>query len=297
MATQQTRALGRIAVAPAVIALFLWMIVPLAMTIWFSFLRYNLLDPNPACTLLDPAQLLDKANRCLAGTRNYYYFLTDPAFFKAIGNSLTLVGWVLVISVCGGTLLALLLDQAIYGRSVVRLMVIAPFFVMPTVSALVWKNMMMHPVSGFLAWITKSLGLGAIDWFAHYPMTAIVIMVSWQWLPFAALIILTALQSFDEEQKEAAQMDGTPPLAFFWYMILPHLGKSEKGMVNTEYKRYLARIPKTYAIVKLGYSADVYDIEPVLIQPAFIQCVEPSDDDIVRVLRVGEGGSQPDGEY
>ena len=73
-------------------------------------------------------------------------------------------------------------------------------------------------------------------------------------------------------------------------MILPHLGKSEKGMVNTEYKRYLARIPKTYAIVKLGYSADVYDIEPVLIQPAFIQCVEPSDDDIVRVLRACEVG-------
>jgi sorbitol/mannitol transport system permease protein len=46
MATQQTRALGRIAVAPSVIVLFLWMIVPLAMTIWFSFLRYNLLDPN-----------------------------------------------------------------------------------------------------------------------------------------------------------------------------------------------------------------------------------------------------------
>jgi hypothetical protein len=72
-------------------------------------------------------------------------------------------------------------------------------------------------------------------------------------------------------------------------MILPHLGKSEKGMVNTEYKRYLARIPKTFAIVKLGYSADVYDIEPVLIQPAFIQCVEPSDEDLVRVLRAGDG--------
>ncbi len=51
---------------------------------------------------------------------------------------------------------------------------------------------------------------------------------------------------------------------------VPHLGKSEKGMVNTEYKRYLARIPKTYAIVKLGYSTDVYDIEPVLIQRMMI---------------------------
>ena len=225
MATQQTRVIGRFAVAPSVIVLFLWMIVPLAMTIWFSFLRYNLLDPNPACSPLTPGQLMDPANRCFAGFTNYYYFLTDPAFFSAMTNSLLLVGWVLFISVVGGTLLALLLDQAIVGRNIVRLLVIAPFFVMPTVSALVWKNMMMHPVQGFLAWITKSLGLGAIDWFAHYPMTAIVIMVSWQWLPFAALILLTALQSFDEEQKEAAQMDGTPPLSFFWYMILPHLAR------------------------------------------------------------------------
>jgi sorbitol/mannitol transport system permease protein len=225
MATQHMRAVGRIAVAPAVIALLLWMIVPLAMTLWFSFLRYNLLDPNPACSLLDPAQLFDAGNRCIAGTTNYYYFLTDPAFFSAMTNSLVLVGLVLLISVGGGILLAILLDQAIFGRNVVRLMIIAPFFVMPTVSALVWKNMMMNPVSGFLAWITKSLGLGAVDWFAHYPMTAIVIMVSWQWLPFATLILLTALQSFDEEQREAAQMDGTPPLSFFWYMILPHLAR------------------------------------------------------------------------
>ncbi len=65
---------------------------------------------------------------------------------------------------------------------------------------------------------------------------------------------------------------------------MPHLGKSEKGMANTEYKPYLAGISKTYAIVKLGYSADMYDFEPVLIQPTFIQCVEPSDNDIVRVL-------------
>ena len=66
----------------------------------------------------------------------------------------------LVISVVGGTLLALLLDQPIFGRNIVRLMVIAPFFVMPTVSALVWKNMLMHPVSGLFAWIMKSVGLG-----------------------------------------------------------------------------------------------------------------------------------------
>ena len=66
-------------------------------------------------------------------------------------NTLVLVGSVLAITIVVGTLVALLLDQAVVGRNIVRLMVIAPFFVMPTVSALVWKNLLMHPVSGLFA--------------------------------------------------------------------------------------------------------------------------------------------------
>jgi len=64
-------------------------------------------------------------------------------------------------------------------------------------------------------------------------------------------------------------------------MILPHLGRSEKGLVNTEYKRYLARIPKSFAIAKLGYSAEVLDLEPALIQPNMLRVSEPSDADIL----------------
>jgi len=211
MATRQTRALARTAVAPAVLVLFLWMIVPLAMTLYFSLLRYNLLDPG---------------NETFIGFLNYEYFLTDPAFFAAFGNSLKLVGAVLAISVIGGILFALLLDQPFFGRGIVRLMVIAPFFVMPTVSALVWKNLLMNPVSGLFAWIAKSVGLQPIDWFADAPLTAVSLIVAWQWLPFATLILLTAIQSLDQEQKEAAEMDGTPPLSFFFYIVLPHLARA-----------------------------------------------------------------------
>ena len=210
MATRHTNAAANLAVAPAVGVLFLWMIVPLAMTVYFSLLRYNLLDPG---------------TETFVGLFNYRYFLTDPAFFTALGNTLKLVGAVLAISVVGGVLLALLLDQPFFGQGIVRLMVIAPFFVMPTVSALVWKNLLMHPVSGFFAWIAKSLGLQPIDWFANAPLTAVSLIVAWQWLPFATLILLTAVGSLDEEQKEAAEMDGTPPLSFFFYIVLPHLAR------------------------------------------------------------------------
>jgi sorbitol/mannitol transport system permease protein len=211
MATLHTKSTARLMMAPAVLMLFAWMIVPLAMTLYFSFLRYNLLMPG---------------TEEWTGFLNYSFFLTDPAFQDALINTLLLVGGVLIISVGGGLVLALLLDQPFFGQGAVRLMVIAPFFVMPTVSALVWKNMLMHPVYGLFAWIARNLGLEPIDWLASAPLLSIIFIVAWQWLPFATLILLTALQSLDEEQKEAAEMDGAGFFSRFTYITLPHLSRA-----------------------------------------------------------------------
>lgn len=219
MATLHTRAAARLMLAPSVILLFLWMIVPLAMTLYFSFLRYNLLYPQRSGWI---------------GWQNYGYFLDDPAFFGALVNSLLLVGGVLLITLVFGTLLALLLDQPFFGRGIVRVMAISPFFVMPTVSGLVWKNMLMHPVNGLFAWIARSLGLEPVDWLASLPLLSITVIVSWEWLPFATLILLTALQSLDREQLEAAEMDGAGPFAQFFHIVLPHLARAMTAVVLIE---------------------------------------------------------------
>ncbi len=219
MATLHTRAAARLMLAPSVILLFLWMIVPLAMTLYFSFLRYNLLYPQRSGWI---------------GWQNYGYFLDDPAFFGALVNTLLLVGGVLLITLVFGTLLALLLDQPFFGRGIVRVMAISPFFVMPTVSGLVWKNMLMHPVNGLFAWIAKSLGLEPVDWLASLPLLSITVIVSWEWLPFATLILLTALQSLDREQLEAAEMDGAGPFAQFFHIVLPHLARAMTAVVLIE---------------------------------------------------------------
>ena len=57
-------------------------------------------------------------------------------------------------------------------------------------------------------------------------LISIIIIVSWQWLPFATLILLTAIQSLDSEQLEASEMDGAAGLERFWYIILPHLSRA-----------------------------------------------------------------------
>ena len=115
-----------------------------------------------------------------------------------------------------------------------RLLIIAPFFVMPTVSALIWKNMILHPVNGLVAFLMRLVGLEGIDWFGSWPMTSVIIIVSWQWLPFALLIFLTAIQSLDQEQKEAARMDGARSIQMFFFIILPHLRRAINVVVMIE---------------------------------------------------------------
>ncbi|WP_269585850.1 carbohydrate ABC transporter permease [Roseibium sp. Sym1] len=211
MATQHSRAAARFMISPAVLLLLGWMIIPLSMTLYFSFLRYNLLIPG-----------MEE----WTGWTNYEFFLTDPAFFAALKNTLLLVGGVLLITIVGGVLLALLLDQPMWGQGIVRILVIAPFFVMPTVSALVWKNMFMNPVSGLFAYMAKAVGLEPFDFLAHAPLFSIILIVAWGWLPFATLILLTALQSLDSEQLEAAEMDGANFLNRFVFIMVPHLARS-----------------------------------------------------------------------
>ncbi|HEY0033251.1 MAG TPA: sugar ABC transporter permease, partial [Devosia sp.] len=55
---------------------------------------------------------------------------------------------------------------------------------------------------------------------------SVIVIVAWQWLPFATLILLTALQSLSEEQREAAEMDGANAVNRFRYIILPHMARS-----------------------------------------------------------------------
>jgi sorbitol/mannitol transport system permease protein len=211
---------GWLLVSPSVALLMLWMIVPLGMTIYFSLIRYNLLYPG---------------ENQFVGLENFQYFVTDAGFMPGATNTLLLVGSVLLISVILGVLISALLEAGeFWGRGIVRVLLISPFFIMPTVSALLWKNLIFHPVSGILAAVWKFFGAQPVDWLAQHPLFSIILIVSWQWLPFAILILMTAMQSLDQEQKEAARLDGAGPVAIFWHLTLPHLARPIAVVVMIE---------------------------------------------------------------
>jgi sorbitol/mannitol transport system permease protein len=213
------RTLPRLLMAPAVSTLFLWMIVPLVMTIYFSLIQFNLLQPDQSDFI---------------GLENYEYFVTDPSFGAAIMNTLLLLGSVIGITVVFGVLIALLINEPLAGRGLVRILLISPFFVMPTVNALLWKNMMMNPIYGVLAQVWLFFGATPVDWLTEVPLFSVILMVSWQWLPFATLIFMTSLQSMDREQLEASRMDGANFFQQFRYLYIPHLARSVAVVVMIE---------------------------------------------------------------
>ena len=214
-----SRLLPRLLLAPAVVTLFLWMIVPLVMTIYFSFIRYNLMQPG---------------EHGFIGLMNYEFFVTDPSFVPAIVNTLLLLGSVIAITVVFGVLIALLVNEPFPGQGIVRVLLISPFFVMPTVNALLWKHMMMNPIYGVLGKVWTFFGATPIDWMTDLPLFSVIVILSWQWLPFACLIFITSLQSLDREQMEAAGMDGANAFHKFWYLTLPHLGRSIAVVIMIE---------------------------------------------------------------
>lgn len=221
---------------PSIIVLLIWMIVPLVLTLWYSFQDYNLQIP--------PATF--------GGMINYEFLLTDPVLPTVIWNTLVMVFVPIIITISLGTLFAVLYDGPFPGKTFARLLVITPFFVMPPVAALVWKNLMLHPVWGLFSWVLKSIGLEPIDWFASYPMASVIIIICWMWTPFATLILLTALQSLDREQVEAARMDGARPRHVFRYVTIPHLLRPIAVVMMLETIFFLATYAEIYVTTAGG---------------------------------------------
>ncbi len=197
---------------PAIIYLAVMTQAPFALTLWYSLHKWILTSPELGVSWV--------------GLDNFVYTVTQDTIFRAsIVNWLVITIGIVVPSLVLGLAFALLLHRRFPLRGLVRSLMIAPFFVMPTVNAQVWTNLLFNPVFGLLSWLTTSIGLGRVDVLAREPKLAIMVMAVWQWTPFMMLILLAGLQGLSDEVREAAQVDGATPLDEFRFVTLPLLGR------------------------------------------------------------------------
>lgn len=235
------RTLPRLLQTPAVLLLLVWMLVPLSMTLYFSFIRYvlnNLRKPEWTTPSLSNWR----------GFGNYEYVLFSAKdFWLAIQNSVFIVSSILLGTVVLGLALAMLVNRTFPGRGIVRVLLISPFFVMPAVNAVLWINMILDPVLGLNGIAVSGIN-NIVDGLRDFPVLgsffsmwpqfepisfratqtsayAVIMMVTWQWTPFAILIFMTSLQSEDESQKEAAILDGASAWSRFRNLTIPHLAR------------------------------------------------------------------------
>ena len=194
MATKASRAAARTMISPAVILLLGWMIIPLSMTIYFSFLRYNLITPtgNP-----------------FVGWENYYWFVTDPSFKAAMVNTLAAGRghppdhgcWRHPFRLASGPADVRPGDHPDHGdRAVLR----HADGVCPRLEEHVHEPGQRHLRAYRHGAGVRSRSISS----ARSRCSRSSSSCRGMWLPFATLILFTAMQSLDQEQLEAAEMDG-----------------------------------------------------------------------------------------
>ncbi len=209
--------LRRLPLLPAFVYVILLTQIPFALTIYYSLFSWNLLKPG---------------SFRFSGADNYTRLITDESLRTAVFNTVVLTISVIAISVVLGLAVASLLNSEVFGKGLMRTLMIAPFLIMPTAGALIWKDTLLNPLFGLLPYVFTPFGLGRVDWVNKYPMVTVVAVEVWRWTPFMMLIILAGLQSQNPEVLEAARVDGTRPTfrscSISWPSRVSTLGRRQR---------------------------------------------------------------------
>jgi len=200
---------GLVFLAPAVGALGLVLLGPIAYSLQVSLYNWSLVLPG--------------SDREFVGLANYTVVMASPEFRKAVLVTLMYALAALCIQLPLGMLLAILLNQSFFARPFFRSVMMIPMVVTPSVLGIFWK-LFYEEEGGLFNYLLASIGLPKIAWLGlDYALVSTILMDAWQMTPFFMLILLAGLQSCDQEQIEAAKIDGAGPLQVFGYLTLPHL--------------------------------------------------------------------------
>ena len=198
---------------PAVIVVAVMTQVPFLMTLIFSTLRWNLSRPD--------------IPRTFAKFDNYLYFLkienlkSVPPFYGILWQTVFITAMTLLLCSLFGFLLALLLDHRIPGINIARTLIIGPFFVMSTASGVIWKTTFFNTTFGWYGVIARALGFTPVDWISYHPLLVIILLFTWQWMPFFILVLLAGLQGVDQEILDCTRIDGVGRFRSIFQIKLP----------------------------------------------------------------------------
>jgi multiple sugar transport system permease protein len=194
--------------APAFLALIATTTFPLIYLVWMSGFRMNLAMPY-----------LDG----FTGAENYAELLSDDRFWKSLGVSLIYTTSTVVLQVLLGLALALAVMSMKRGQGLLRFAAILPVVLSPAVVGMVWRTFMLAPEFGIVDYLAITAGLGSKNWLGDptLALISVIIIHTWQWTPFAFMVLLASLAALPDDLFEAARIDRANAWQRFTRITLP----------------------------------------------------------------------------
>lgn len=205
---QQERRFALLLFAPALIVLVLTTTAPLIYLAATSVMRIDLSMPGLSG---------------FAGVDNYLKMGSDPRFWNSLVLTVVYTASTIVLQVGIGLALALLVLRIPRGQGVLRVAAILPIVLAPVVVGLFWRTLILTPDFGIVDLLTRALGLGSYNWLGdpQLALFSVIAIHTWQWTPFAFLVILASLSSLPPDVFEAARIDRANAWQRFRYITLP----------------------------------------------------------------------------
>lgn len=197
--------------APSLILLILFVVVPILQAGWMALHDWELADLNPTWL----------------GLGNFSALAKDNRFWNALRNTAFYTLGVVPGQILLALLFAVLLNTRLRGRNLFRGLIFLPALVSFAIEAIVWR-FLLDPDIGFIGYYANLLGLPRVEWLRN-PETAMIAVIGisvWRWFGFNLVILLAGLQGISESLYEAAEVDGANSWQKFWRITLPLLRPS-----------------------------------------------------------------------
>lgn len=194
-------------IAPAVFGIAVFYLWPIVQTLYFSFTEWGMFGGTT-----------------WTGLDNYTRLISDPVFYRSLGNTV-----VYAVIVCASVpvavaLAALVGARGLRGAAVYRVLYFLPYIAMPVAISMVWR-IIFNGDFGILNWLLGLVGIDGPHWLSTpgYAVIAISIVGFWASIGFAMVVIGAGLRNIPEELHEAAALDGAGPVRTFFSVTVPLL--------------------------------------------------------------------------
>jgi multiple sugar transport system permease protein len=205
---RRERRFATLLLAPAFLALLATTTFPLLFLIYTSVYRLDLAMPF---------------TNGFVGLENYKVLLADDRFWHSLVVSLVYTIATVILQVVVGLALALFVMDMKRGQSWFRLIAILPVVLSPAVVGMIWRTFMLAPEFGIIDYLAITAGLGSKNWLGDptLALVSVIVIHTWQWTPFAFMVLLASLAALPEDIYEAAKIDRASAWQRFVRITLP----------------------------------------------------------------------------